>query len=378
MNLVRELESRLFEKVVPGKVLILFGQRRVGKTVLLKKYLNLTGEKYLLFNGEDLAVQELLSRRSIQHYRNIIGDNLILAIDEAQKISDIGSILKLIVDSFENLKIIITGSSAITEKTGEPLTGRKNQLFLFPFTEYEFYQTDQPDQRFDKMKDRLVFGSMPELSGLNSSKQKADYLRLLVDSYLIKDILSFESIRNSSKILYLLKLIAYQIGKDVSFNELGSQLSMSKNTVERYLDLLSKVFVVYRQNGFSKNLRKEVVKNSRWYFYDNGILNAITANFNPVEMRNDVGQLWENYMISERMKRQAYDGLITNNYFWRTYDKQEIDLIEERGGKLFAYEFKWNQRNYKIPEAWKKSYQDSEYFQVNSNNYSDWLKPVSD
>ncbi|MDQ7816786.1 MAG: ATP-binding protein [Melioribacteraceae bacterium] len=377
MNLVRELEISLKEKLIKGKVLILLGQRRVGKTVLLKKLLDQTNEKYLLFNGEDISVQELLSRRSVQHYQNIIGDNSILAIDEAQNIKEIGSILKLIVDSFLDLKIIVTGSSGfnLTEKTSEPLTGRKNQLFLFPFTEYEFLQIEKPNVRFDKMKDRLVFGSMPELVNLQNSKQKADYLRLLVDSYLIKDILSFEALRNSSKILYLLKLIAYQIGKDVSLSELGSQLSMSKNTIERYLDLLSKVFVVYRHYGFSKNLRKEVVKNQRWYFYDNGILNAIIANFNPLEMRNDIGQLWENFMISERMKRQAYDGFITNNYYWRTYDKQEIDLIEERGGKLYAYEFKWKEQKTKIPEAWKKSYQDSEFKQINSNNYSEWLKP---
>lgn len=377
MNLVRELEISLKEKLNKGKVLILLGQRRVGKTVLLNKLLNQTNEKVLLFNGEDISVHELLSRRSVEHYRNILDDHSILAIDEAQKIPEIGSILKLLVDSFEDLKIIVTGSSGfnLSEKTGEPLTGRKNLFFLFPFSEYEYLQTEKPNERFDKMKNRLVFGSMPELFSLPNSKLKADYLRQLVDSYLIKDILSFETLRNSSKILYLLKLIAFQIGKDVSLSELGSQLSMSKNTVERYLDLLSKVFVIYRHYGFSKNLRKEVVKNQRWYFYDNGILNAIIANFNPLEMRNDTGLLWENYMISERMKRQAYDGIITNNYYWRTYDKQEIDLIEERGGKLYAYEFKWKEQKLKVPEAWKKSYPDSEFTIINSNNYSEWLKP---
>ncbi len=197
---------------------------------------------------------------------------------------------------------------------------------------------------------------MPETFSITSIQEKAEYLREIVNSYLLKDILAFESLRNSDKLFSLLKLIALQIGSEVSLQELGKQLAMSKNTIERYLDILSKVFIIYKLTGFSRNLRKEIVKNSKWYFYDNGIRNAILANFNLLNNRNDVGMLWENYMMSERLKYNHYKEVIYNKYFWRTYDKQEIDLIEERGGKLFAFEFKWNPTKVRIPAAWKSAY----------------------
>jgi len=363
------------KKITSGKVIVLTGARRVGKTFLISQYLKTSNEKYLLFNGEDFAVHELFKRRSIQHYKNIIGDNKLLVIDEVQKIPDVGKILKLIVDNFSDLKILVSGSSAfdISNETGEPLTGRKKEIILFPISESELKNFEKPQEKFDNLSLRLIFGNMPETFSISSIQEKAEYLREIVNSYLLKDILAFENLRNSDKLFSLLKLIALQIGNEVSLQELGKQLAMSKNTIERYLDILSKVFIIYKLTGFSRNLRKEIVKNSKWYFYDNGIRNAILANFNLLNNRNDVGMLWKNYMMSERLKYNHYNEVIYNKYFWRTYDKQEIDLIEERGGKLFAFEFKWNPTKIRIPAAWKSAYPDSEYQQINNQNYLEWV-----
>ncbi len=376
MIIDRQAKQILKNKTKPGKVVIILGARRVGKTILLKEFLKEEKGKYIFWNGEDFAVHEILKRRSIKNYQNLIGDARLIVIDEAQMIPEAGKVLKLLIDSFEDLRIIVTGSSAfdLTNLTGEPLTGRMHEINLFPLSEAEYAAIELPEERKDNMRDRLVFGNMPELINYQDPDEKAGYLRELINSYLLKDILVFENIRNSSKLFELLKLIAFQIGNEVSFQELGKQLSVSKNTAERYLDLLSKVFVIYRLSGFSRNLRKEIVKNSKWYFYDNGIRNAVIANFSRIEMRNDIGILWENYMISERIKHQKYSGIISNNYFWRTYDQQEIDFVEERGGKLFAYEFKWKEDKIKIPAAWKNAYPDSQFKAVTQDNYSDWLK----
>ncbi len=376
MNIPRKALNLIKNKVQPGKVVVLLGARRVGKTFLLNQYLDEVKEKYIFWNGEDFAVHDLLKRRSIQNYKNILGDAKLLVVDEAQKIPESGMILKLIVDSFANLKIVVTGSSAfdITNFTGEPLTGRKFEIILYPVSENEFRLIEKSQEWFDNLSQRLVYGNLPELVNIESQKDKAEYLREIISSYLLKDILAFENLRNSSKLFDLLKLIAFQVGNEVSIQELGKQLAMSKNTVERYLDILSKVFIVYRLNGFSRNLRKEIVKNSKWYFYDNGIRNAIVANFNAISSRDDLGLLWENYMMSERIKHLSYSGVICNKYFWRTYDRQELDLIEERDGKLFAYEFKWREDKAVVPVAWKSAYPDSKYQLITSKNFMDWLK----
>lgn len=375
MIINRKAQNLLKSKVKPGKVVILHGARRVGKTFLIKEYLETVEEKYIFWNGEDFAVHELLNRRSVQNYKNILGSTKLLVIDEAQKVPEIGLVLKLIVDSFEDLKVIVTGSSAfdIANITGEPLTGRKYEIMMYPVSENEFLQMEKPEERHDNMMQRLVYGNMPELINIPDPNDKAYYLRELVNSYLLKDILAFENIKNSSKMIDLLKLIAYQTGNEVSIEELGRQIAMSKNTVEKYLDLLSKVFVIYKLNGFSRNLRKEVVKNSKWYFYDNGIRNAIVANFSPVNLRQDRGMLWENYLMSERIKFHSYSEVVCNRYFWRTYDKQEIDLIEEREGKLFAYEFKWKNAKIKSPAAWQKAYPKSTFDIITTDNYYNWL-----
>jgi hypothetical protein len=374
--LARELSENILKKLQPNKVVIVFGARRVGKTVLVKEILSKMDEPCLSLNGEDINVHDKLARRTVENYRQILGSYKLLYIDEAQKIPEIGLKLKLMVDEIKGLRIIISGSSSfdIYKEAGEPLTGRKYSFNLFALSEREYDQVENSISKTDKIRERLIFGNYPELLHLPDRKDKIDYLNEMVSSYLLKDILVYENIKNSQKIFNLLRLIAFQIGGEVSMQELGNQLAISKNTVEKYLDLLNKVYILHKVEGFSRNLRKEITKNSRWYFLDNGIRNAVIANFNPISARNDTGQLWENYMISERIKYQEYKRVLSNNYFWRTYEQQEIDWVEERDGSLFAYEFKWKELKAKIPSQWKNAYPNSTFEVININNFENWIK----
>ncbi|MBN1820648.1 MAG: ATP-binding protein [Prolixibacteraceae bacterium] len=350
----------------------------MGKTILLNKILELTKEKFLLLNGEDFTTQDIFRQRTIENFKTVFGSANILAIDEAQEIKEIGKALKLIVDHIPQIKIIVTGSSAfdISNKLGEPLTGRKTTFILFPFAQMELSGNETIVETKSRLNTKLIFGSYPEIFQKQDYSQKATYLKELVGSYLMKDILSFEGIKNSDKIIDLLRLISFQIGKEVSLHELGRQLGMHKNTVDKYLDLLSKTFIIFGISGFNRNLRKEISKSKRWYFYDNGIRNILINNLNEIHIRNDVGELWENYIISERIKFQHYTGMISSNYFWRTYQQQEIDWIEERGGNLYAYEMKWNfNKNVRIPSAWKSAYKDSFFEVIQPNNYLNWIVP---
>ena len=374
--LVRELSELILKKLQPNRVVILYGARRVGKTMLVKEILANVNEPILRLNGDDINVHDKLSIRSIENYKQILGTCKLLYIDEAQKIPEIGLKLKLMIDEIEGLRIIISGSSSfdIHKNDGEPLTGRKYTFTLYTLSENEYTQIENNINKMDKVRERLVFGNYPELLHLPDRQDKVDYLNEMISSYLLKDILVYEHIKNSQKIFNLLRLIAFQIGGEVSLQELGIQLGISKNTVEKYLDLLSKVFILHKVEGFSRNLRKEITKNSRWYFLDNGIRNAVIANFNPLHARNDIGALWENYMISERLKYQEYRRISSNNYFWRTYEQQEIDWVEERDGSLFGYEFKWKEEKVKIPTQWKSAYPDASFELININNFSEWLK----
>ena len=287
------------KKVLPNKVLILLGARRVGKTELIKNYLKTVPvETYLQLNGEDINDANLLQERSVVNYKRLLANIDLLVIDEAQTIPEIGLILKLIVDSIEGIKIIATGSSVfdLNNTLGEPLVGRKNTMYLFPLAQMEFSIQENYKQTTENLEERLLFGGYPELVHYEDWEEKKEYLYEIINSYLLKDILVFEGIKQADKIYNLLRLIAYQVGKEVSLQELGNQLQMSKNTVDTYLDLLSKVFIVFKVEGFSRNLRKEIVKSSRWYFYDNGIRNGLINNFNRLENRTDVGDLWENYL----------------------------------------------------------------------------------
>ena len=374
--LVRELSNLILKKLQPNKVVILYGARRVGKTMLVNEILAKVNEPILRLIGDDINVHDKLSIRSIENYKQILGTYKLLYIDEAQKIPEIGLKLKLMIDEIEGLRIIISGSSSfdIHKNAGEPLTGRKYTFTLYTLSENEYTQVENNINKMDKVRERLVFGNYPELLHLPDRQDKVDYLNEMISSYLLKDILVYEHIKNSQKIFNLLRLIAFQIGGEVSLQELGIQLGISKNTVEKYLALLSKVFILHKVEGFSRNLRKEITKNSRWYFLDNGIRNAVIANFNPLQARNDIGALWENYMISERLKYKEYRRISSNNYFWRTYEQQEIDWVEERDGSLFGYEFKWKEEKVKIPTQWKSAYPDASFELININNFSEWLK----
>ena len=374
--LVRELSNLILKKLQPNKVVILYGARRVGKTMLVNEILAKVNEPILRLNGDDINVHDKLSIRSIENYKQILGTCKLVYIDEAQKIPEIALKLKLMIDEIEGLRFIISGSSSfdIHKNAGEPLTGRKYTFTLYTLSENEYTQIENNINKMDKVRERLIFGNYPELLHLPDRQDKVDYLNEMISSYLLKDILVYEHIKNSQKIFNLLRLIAFQIGGEVSLQELGIQLGISKNTVEKYLDLLSKVFILHKVEGFSRNLRKEITKNSRWYFLDNGIRNAVIANFNPLQARNDIGALWENYMISERLKYQEYRRISSNNYFWRTYEQQEIDWVEERDGSLFGYEFKWKEEKVKIPTQWKSAYPDASFELININNFSEWLK----
>lgn len=373
--LVREIAENISRKLQPNKVVILSGARRVGKTVLVNELLSKVKKPVMVLNGEDINVHDRLANRTIENYRQVLGSVKLLYIDEAQKIPEIGQKLKLMIDEIPELKIIVSGSSSfdLNRDAGEPLTGRKYSFNLYAFSEREYNQVENNISKLDKVRDRMIFGNYPELLNLPDREDRIDYLNEMVSSYLLKDILAYENIKNSQKIFNLLRLIAFQLGGEVSMQELGQQLSISKNTVEKYLDLLCKVYILQRVEGFSRNLRKEITKNSRWYFLDNGIRNAVIANFNPIESRNDVGQLWENYMISERIKYLEYKKIPSNTYFWRTYDQQEIDWVEEREGSLFGYEFKWKESKTKTPSQWKKTYPDAAFKVIHMHNFEDWL-----
>ena len=372
MEIKRRIQQQITTLLVPNKVNVIFGSRRTGKTYLLDKLAKDSPFKILLLEGEDADTHVLLAERSVANYRRLLEGVELLMIDEAQAIPDIGKVLKLMVDQVSGLRIIATGSSAfdLANQAGEPLTGRAYFHTLYPVAQLELSPTQSLLEIRQQLPDRLVLGGYPELFSLESQDECEQYLKTLVSAFLLKDILAFDGIRNAAKIYDLLRLVAYQMGKEVSLEELGRQLQMSKNTVEKYLDLLTKVFVVFKVGGYSRNLRKEITKNSRWYFHDNGIRNALINDFRPLALRDDVGALWENYLISERLKKYAFTvGAAPDYYFWRTYDQQEIDWIEYQNGQLSAFEFKWTTQTAKIPKAFAESYPEASFEIIHRENY---------
>lgn len=376
MNIIkRTLQDKISERIEPNKAVLLFGARRVGKTVLMRELLKTFSGKSMLLNGEDYDTIALLNERSIANYKHLLEGVDLLAIDEAQNIPDIGSKLKLIVDEIEGVRVIASGSSSfdLLNKTGEPLVGRSTQFRLHPFSQHEISQTENALETRQNLESRLIYGSYPEVVALESFERKTDYLRDIVGAYLLKDILAIDGLKNSGKMRELLRLIAFQMGSEVSYDELGRQLGMSKNTVEKYLDLLSKVFVIYRLGAYSRNLRKEVVKAGKWYFYDNGIRNAVIGNFSPLAIRQDVGALWENYLLSEKIKTANNHNKVKEFYFWRTYDNQEIDLIEESAEGLSAFEFKWGNKKPSVPVSFSAAYPEASYEVINKDNYLNFI-----
>ncbi|MEA1973047.1 MAG: ATP-binding protein [Candidatus Cloacimonadota bacterium] len=359
------------------KVIVIYGARRTGKTTLLKRIVEDLDEKYLFLSGEDIITKEYLESQSIEKLKSFVKDNKVLFIDEAQNIKNVGLNLKLIVDHIPDIQIIATGSSSfdLAQNIGEPLTGRKFTFLMYPLSQLELSKKESIIQTKGNLESRLIFGSYPEIILAENIEEKRMLLKEIVSSYLFKDILELEGIKKSDKVMRMLQLIAFQIGKEVSYQEIGRQLGISKNTVEKYLDLLEKSFVIKKIVGFSRNLRKEISKNPRYYFLDNGIRNALINNFNPINLRNDIGQLWENYLVMERLKKQEYTFVQQNIYFWRTYDKKEIDLIEEREGKLFGYEIKWsNKTKRNSSKLWLSSYSNAEFKIINRENYLEFIE----
>jgi predicted AAA+ superfamily ATPase len=375
MKIPRKVKEIIQKRIGQNKVLLLFGTRRVGKTHLIKSLEKDLTIPYLHLNAEDADVLYILENRSVANYERLLDGQKLVIIDEAQVIPDIGKILKLMIDSFDDLTIIATGSSAfdLSNQTGEPLTGRSYTYYLHPIAQKELSGLENILQTQQHLEDRLIFGSYPEIFQLETPTEKAEYLKNLVNAYLLKDILHFENIQNSTKIYDLLRLIAYQVGSEVSLDELGKQLGISKNTVERYLDLLAKVQIIFKLGGYSTNLRKEITKSSKWYFFDNGIRNAIINDFRLLPLRQDIGLLWENYCIYERIKLNNCNQESAEYFFWRTYDQQEIDLIEKKQQSINAFEFKYEDGKSKVPAFFAKNYPNAGFTIINKENYLEFI-----
>lgn len=341
----RALEQIIGKKFFKGKIIIIVGARQTGKTTLsLKLMKKLPREAIRSFNCDNPTDRQELANRDLEFLKQLVGKAKMIFIDEAQKVENIGETLKLLVDFYKKKKqIIITGSSSLNllDRTQEPLTGRKYTYQLFPLSLAEIYPDKNYLKIFKELESLMIFGSYPEVVSQPSFKEKKELLRELASSYIYKDILGFQNVKSPDVLIKLLKALALQVGSQVSYNELSSVVEIDKKTIERYVQLLEKNFVIFRLKPFTKNKRREISKLKKIYFYDNGIRNAVINDFNFLGNRQDVGALWENFMITERMKFRFYNNIDVEQYFWRTYDGSEIDLIEEKSGKLDGYEFKW-------------------------------------
>lgn len=377
MKIQRLLLPQLQEYLLPGKVVVLYGPRQVGKTTLAHDLLDSTPLRSRFVNADELLYREALASQNRQQLGEVLGDAELLVIDEAQRVPDIGLNLKILVDSFPQARILATGSASfeLANKIGEPLTGRKITFVLYPVSYGELTGTFGLLETRSQLERWLVWGGYPDIVTAENPELRARLLEELVGSYLYRDLLELDGIRRAEKIVDLLRLLAFQIGHEVSLSELASSLALSRQTVERYLDLLEKVFVVFRVGGFSRNLRKEVSKNARYYFYDNGVRNTLIRNFNPLKLRNDVGQLWENFLVMERRKANQIAGRRVNTYFWRTYDRKEIDYIEEHGGRLYGYEFKWGGGDIRraTRAEFMKAYPNAELATITPENFEAFL-----
>ena len=376
MKIIRSIAKRLLEKIDVGKkIIVLYGARQVGKTTLITELLKKNPCKKLIINADEKKYIDLLSSRDFDKMKLLVSGYDILFIDEAQRVPDIGINLKILHDKLPKLQIIATGSSSfeLANKIKEPLTGRTWSFKLYPVSFQELSSISNAFETDKRLEELLIYGSYPEIFKYENHNDKIDYLNEVGSSYLYRDILDLSNIRNSSKIYDLLRLLALQTGSEVSLSELGNNVGLTKETVKTYIDLLEKSFVIFRLPGFSRNLRKEITKMDKIYFYDLGIRNMIINQFQPIKMRNDTGALWENFLIIERIKYHSYINKKIKKYFWRTYSQSELDLIEDDGAKLCAYEFKWGNKIRKCPAAWEKNYPKTSFKCINQENYFNFI-----
>jgi len=368
----KELESALNDS--SRRVIILYGPRQAGKTTLIDILLS-QESNYEKYNGDDIFTQNTFNNNNnLEHLKRTIGEKNLLVIDEAQRINNIGLSLKLIIDNLP-VKVIVSGSASfdLADKVCEPLTGRTKTFWLYPLS-FKEVKDKMPQMGNDKiLEEILLYGMYPKIWNIEGRKEKEDYLFEYINNYLYRDILTISKVKKPKKIIDLLTLLALQIGSEVSISELAQNTSLTQATVENYLDVLEKMFVIFNVRGFSRNLRKEISKASKYYFFDMGLRNALIRNFNPLSLRSDAGAMFENWAISEKIKKSNNNRDFSNFYFWRTYDQQEIDLIEESKGEINAYEFKWKKDNKKAPNDWTKAYPQSQFKLINKDNVFDFL-----
>jgi predicted AAA+ superfamily ATPase len=370
----RVLKEQLTSRFGKGKVIIIIGPRQVGKSTLLRELQKEMNQQTLFINCDEPDMRLMLENVTSTQLKSLIGNNTLVMIDEAQKVPNIGETLKLMADNIEEVQIVATGSSAfeLLNKTNEPLTGRKFEFNLYPISTNELVLHHGKIEEQRLLERRMIYGLYPEI--VNNPGNEQEYLIELVNSYLYKDILSFQNIRKPDVLNKLLTGLALQLGQEVSYNELSQLIGVDKATVEKYIELLEKCFVVFRLSSFSRNLRNELKRTRKVFFYDNGVRNAILNNFAPLSLRQDVGALWENFMVSERVKQNSYNRDFRKIYFWRIQTQQEIDLLEEKDGVLYAFEFKWNSKKHaNIPKAFADAYPEHRFEVITSGNYIDFL-----
>lgn len=373
----RIIEQKIEEKLFKGKAILIFGPRQVGKTTLVKSITANQAQTIKWYSGDDADVRELFSNTTSTNLKAIFADARIIVIDEAQRIENIGITIKLVTDHLPDIQLIATGSSAfeLANKINEPLTGRKFEFLLFPLSFQELSQSSGLLEETRMLENRLLFGTYPEV--VNNPSNEREVLSSIAESYLYKDILGYEGIKKPTVLVKLLSALALQLGSEVSYHELAQTVGVDKNTVEKYIDLLEQVFIIFRLKGLNRNIRNELKKSKKIYFYDNGIRNAILGNFLPLEKRTDTGALWENYLIAERKKILSYQKFYGHTYFWRTTQQQEIDYVEEIDGSFEAFEFKWNP-NVKatFPKSFLENYPIKNKQIVHPKNYTEFLKPL--
>ena len=375
MNMIeRKLNKIIQAQLFKGKAIILVGSRQVGKTTLLGELMRQSDKRILSLNCDEPEVQTLLTDTNVAKLRTIIGNNELVVIDEAQKVDNIGLTLKLIVDNIKDVQVVATGSSAfeLRNRLNEPLTGRKFEYQMFPISSGEIIDTYGLLEEKRTLENRLIYGSYPDI--IMHPEEARRYLTDLTQSYLYKDVLSLDSLRKPQLLDKLLQALAFQVGSEVSTNELARTLQTDSKTIDKYLDLLEKCYVIFRLGGLSRNLRTELKRAKKIYFYDNGVRNAIIQQFAPVALRNDMGALWENFFIAERMKRNHYSGHYCNSFFWRTTLQQEIDLIEESDGAMTAFEMKWNpSKKVLFSKSFIEAYNVKETVVISPDNYLEYL-----